>query len=379
MEIIVDLLERLVALLTSVVFVLNPVSDTLEVASYGLYDVALMSVTTVDRSKLDGYYSLYTYADYTWKSYGPYPNSNGLSHFWTSYYNSSSRTVLCTFIMYVVYPITITAGTQVTLSWGGLTGSYTTSSGQAVPALGWASNASSGATSLSSFSVVDSTYASLATVTASSGSVTVTLPRDTSFIGFSCSTPNFYAPAVGSCYAYLGLTSMSITIPDPPNEELAELKAINYNTNSSANTLSGILSEIRSLNSSVSQPSAMEQFEGNYLDKMESQLSQVEEMMGPENTALPNGGDIAGFTSDVQNALGVSGSSFNASEFAAATSAFGGADATAAGGPWEFFSQAVADSLAGDTSSVGLNDDDYIYAWLEQMEGRYMRWGSFSP
>lgn len=127
----------------------------------------------------------------------------------------------------------------------------------------------------------------------------------------------------------------------------------------------------------VSSP--FSEFEDRYVENFQAQLEAIEQMLSPENTALPNGGDIAGFVSDVQDGLGISGSSFSASAFKEATSKFGSASATGSGGPWEFFSQAVADSLAGDTSSVGLVDDDYIYAWLDEMQRRYGLWSSSSP
>lgn len=92
---------------------------------------------------------------------------------------------------------------------------------------------------------------------------------------------------------------------------------------------------------------------------------------------LPNNGDVAGFVSDIQDGLGLSGSSFNPSEFAEALSAFGGSNATGTGGPWEFFTEDVARSLAGfgpSPRSISGCDDDYIYEWLEMMQGRYASW-----
>lgn len=149
--------------------------------------------------------------------------------------------------------------------------------------------------------------------------------------------------------------------------------------------LNSMLSHVTSIDNQManlvanSNPSLMDEFESRYIDKWQDQLDKVEDMMSPENTALPNGGDFAGFVSDVQDGLGVNGSSFSASDFADATSKFTGSDSVSAGGPWEFFSQSVQDSLAGVTSAVGLNDDDYIYAWLEEAQRRYGLWSSSSP
>lgn len=119
------------------------------------------------------------------------------------------------------------------------------------------------------------------------------------------------------------------------------------------------------------------EFEDRYIENFQSQLEGIEQMLSPENTALPNNGDFVGFAQDIQDGLGISGSAFNASQFKDATSAFGKADAMGEGGPWEFFSQAVADSLAGGTSSYGVYDDDYIYAWMEESRRWLDKWTSY--
>lgn len=191
--------------------------------------------------------------------------------------------------------------------------------------------------------------------------------------------------------AFYGSNAFITFVPTPDYDSRLSTIASNISTTNSRlsttnSTLTSVLdhvtsidNQLASISSSLAEPSPMEQFENDYLDKMGDQLSQVEEMMGPDNPALPNGGDIAGFASDLQNGLGVSGSSFNSQEFSAAVGAFSGTEATAAGGPWEFFTQAVADSLSGETQMSSLSDDDYIYVWLEMMEGRYSSWASSSP
>lgn len=140
-----------------------------------------------------------------------------------------------------------------------------------------------------------------------------------------------------------------------------------------------IVQYLQDLSIASGTPSEMQKFEDAYLKAQSEQLDKIEQMLSSENSALPNDGDIAGFASDIQDGLGVNGTSFDASAFNDAVSAFSGEAATAAGGPWEFFTQQVADSLSGDAQPVGLNDDDYIYAWLEMMEGRYGTWASSSP
>lgn len=246
-----------------------------------------------------------------------------------------------------------------------------------------------------SYYIFDSNFNILAGPFGSSGSTTLVLSSPTSSLIFgfyhSWSRDNntsvtykngagFSSIAVSTSAANLSVT---VTAPVTETDLLKDTNKLISISNSSLahidSDLHSVVSIIADLQSTISQPSAMDQFEGNYLEKMERQLSQVEDMMSPENTALPNGGDFAGFVYDVQDGLGVNGSSFNASEFADATSKFGGADSVGPGGPWEFFSQSVADSLAGDTSSIGLEDDDYIYAWLDELQRRYGLWNSSSP
>lgn len=151
-----------------------------------------------------------------------------------------------------------------------------------------------------------------------------------------------------------------------PNASVYFIPDSSYQTSSD---LSAILDAINN-QTTVIENDPMSKFEDRYLTQQQDQLNQVEEMLTSANPALPNNGDFAGFASDISDGLGLSGSSFNPSDFSSATSKFGDTSSTSAGGPWEFFSQSVLDSLSGDTYSVGLSDDDYIYAWLDDM----IRW-----
>lgn len=120
----------------------------------------------------------------------------------------------------------------------------------------------------------------------------------------------------------------------------------------------------------------MEQFESDYLENFEGQISQTESALSSSNSALPNGGDVGGFVSDVSEGLGLSGNSFSSSDFNAATGGFTGVDSIRVGGPWEFFTQGVADDLSGDGPST-IDDIDPIIAWMEQAERRRNSW--FNP
>lgn len=190
----------------------------------------------------------------------------------------------------------------------------------------------------------------------------------------------------GQAIAFGGIYSSNAFITFVPDNLDNRLSTISSTLTTQNTILNNMLTSVTSIDSqlaniatSVATPSEMEKFEGEYLDKMDGQLSQIEDMMSPQNTALPNGGDIAGFVNDLQGSLGASGSSFNAQQFSDAVGAFSGSAATGSGGPWEFFTQAIADSLSGATQGIGAGDDDYIYAWLEQSKGRYDKWISSSP
>lgn len=53
-------------------------------------------------------------------------------------------------------------------------------------------------------------------------------------------------------------------------------------------------------------------------------------------------------------------------------------DAFDVGGPWEFFSQSIADALAGQGNSTysmpGLPPDDFISDWVRDSELRRGKW-----
>lgn len=160
-----------------------------------------------------------------------------------------------------------------------------------------------------------------------------------------------------------------------PNASVYFIPDSSYQTSSD---LSAILDAINN-QTSVIENDPMSKFEDRYLSTQEDQLDQIEDMLTSSNPALPNNGDISGFISDVSDGLGLSGSSFSSSDFKSASDGFTGSSSVSEGGPWEFFSQGVADSLSGDSSAYGLEPDDYIYAWMDQSKRRYDVWDSFSP
>lgn len=161
-------------------------------------------------------------------------------------------------------------------------------------------------------------------------------------------------------------------------ETLLALLELNK-TLATESTSQKILAAIQTLVQGQGALTPMEQFEAEYLDKFHDQLSKTDNALSPSNPALPNGGDIGGFVTDVSEGLGITGSSFTGQEFNAATGGFTGNDSTGIGGPWEFFTQGVADDLSGD-SPAGIDTDyDPILAWVEDSERWLKSWGSYNP
>lgn len=378
MELITDLLQRIVALLTSIVMSVTPMTDTMEVSlldtpvyAYADYDVMPLSSSSFYGLGGSTLYSTSSHPCFTYR---------------TMYGSRSPSIPSMSFSVGI--PVSISTGSKVDVSFSGFSFGRCymvldpAFSSYALEQYTWmrfnSSLVVSAPFSTSGYSLVDQSSNIIASVSGTTGSYSFTADHDISYLGFSVTFDSYVSTILRDYYSWIDVSeaSMTVTFSDPVVDSIL---GIYVAASDIAVSNRAILQAIQDLNSTVGTPSSMEQFENNYLDKMEDQLSRVDDMLGPENTALPNGGDFAGFVSDIQDGLGVSGSSFSASEFAAATSAFGGADATAPGGPWEFFSQAVADSLSGDTQTVVLNDDDYIYQWLDMIQGRYGLWSSSSP
>lgn len=365
MELITDLLQRIVALLTSIVMSVTPMTDTMEV----LFDDYLIM-------PLASYSSFYIFSGST-----SMPNTGYSCAYYGGGvpYNASARTLSP--VITVGIPVILEKGNSVSVTWSGFnTYLYreTKTNGNILSSSFsnfWSASRSFTSYVTPSCSLVSDASTLVPSVSMSSGSYSFDVSETSNYIALRFAFPQVTVSANQYYYAWVECANAQIAVTVNNTYEQFVITSLSDIALSNR----AILQAVQDLNSTVGTPSAMEQFENNYLDKMEDQLSRVDDMLGPENTALPNGGDFAGFVSDIQDGLGVSGSSFSASEFAAATSAFGGSEATAPGGPWEFFSQAVADSLSGDTQSVGLNDDDYIYQWLDMIQGRYGLWSSSSP
>lgn len=231
-----------------------------------------------------------------------------------------------------------------------------------------------------SYSIVDqngvSLYDDLSTGN-NGGQVSFVLDHDVSFIGIAVTERITQGNSL-KFFRSLDLESTDITIT-----VTSQLDPVRAAIIQSEKWLDSINQAVQQLVVSASGLTPMEQFEADYLENAKDELDAVEGALfgtgtGSLSSLAPEGG-FSGFVSDIAEGFGVSSSSFDSSQLSQAAGAFSGSSSTGPGGPWEFFTQAVADSLAGDTSAVGLNDDDYIYAWYDQMQGRWSMWSSSSP
>lgn len=282
------------------------------------------------------------------------------------------------------------AGSSVTLNWSNFR-SFVYSTKVSSPSSGfsYSSNTVQNSQIYPSYYVYDQYFNILAGPFSGTGQTTLTLSSNVSTLIFGY----YYTCAGGTgSSAYVSATTYltnapstltySVYIPPTIEDLVSTSNSLVSSGNATRSHIDSDMHQVITILQDMSTSAAndpMSQFEGKYLEQMGDQLTGVEGMMSSSNPALPNGGDFVGFADDMQKGFGVNGSSFNPSDFSSAAGSFSGSSSTAEGGPWEFFSQSVADSLAGGASSIGLDDDDYIYAWLEQSERRYGLWASFNP
>lgn len=365
MESVIFLLRRIVALLTSFVVAIVPSSYSVEPSSYIASDSLIVPYATSSST----FYGLGGSSLYT--------NTNGSTTFSYRVLKGAGAGVCVSRSIGVGVSVSIPTGFKVTVSFSGFsfgrrTGAMTTINFEPFSGYAWPLSVTSAAPNTASYSVsdyriADQTGKTLASASGASGTVSFTADHDISLIAFVVTFDQYTVPQYTDSYSFIDVSkaSMTVTTADPIDDAILGIYAA---TSDIANSNRAILAALENI---AGTKSAMQQFEEKYLDQMEDQLNQVEDMLSPSNTALPNGGDFAGFASDIQDGLGLDGSSFDADEFSDALSAFGDSNSTGADGPWEFFTQGVADSLAGDTSAAGLADDDYIYQWLEQIKQRF--------
>lgn len=176
--------------------------------------------------------------------------------------------------------------------------------------------------------------------------------------------------------AYSGPKS-SITATPASNSQILEYQL---------NQLKDISGKLDKLASSAGQ-SAMDKFAGNYLDKFGGgassggsggQIGKTEGFMDGSQGNLPNGGDVGGFASDIQNSMGIKGDKFNSQEYSQAVGGLSGSSASGDGGPWQFFTDEVANDMAtGGGARYGRRKSDpmeELQDWIANSEGWLSAW-----
>lgn len=195
--------------------------------------------------------------------------------------------------------------------------------------------------------------------------------------GYYYNSPSLYFyPSSSMSTDYTSLLNQIISGETSIQSAISQLQQSNT---SGFNKIESALSKIEQ---ATTQLSPMGQFESDYLQNFESQLNGVEDaLLGQGNSSLsglaPEGGDFVGFATDISDGFGFSGSAFNPSQLADAVNGLSGTDAFGVGGPWEFFSQSTADSLAGNSGVNTLlnRPPDYeIYLWILEAEKRRSSW-----
>lgn len=146
---------------------------------------------------------------------------------------------------------------------------------------------------------------------------------------------------------------------------------------SKESTSQSILSAIRGIQASVTQQSPMDKFESDYIENFSGQLSGTEKYLGNGSPVLPDNfvsssGGQSSVVDGLTSGMGLSTGSLNMSDFSNATGLFSGSDAIGVGGPWEFFTQGVADSMVtgGAVAVDVLDPENELLKWLEDMERR---------
>lgn len=190
-------------------------------------------------------------------------------------------------------------------------------------------------------------------------------------VGFRCTysgtgteLSGFLELTVNGLYSFnLSELTYGIVVPPPtypiPDEQF--------------NSLIGAIDRVQA---AVSEPSPMDKFEGEYLESFGGQIDKTEQALSPTNPALPNNGDVGGFASDIQQTMGITGSSFNAQEFAQASAGISGNSAVEDSGIWQFFTQQVADDLATPSGSTRDVSDpvDELEEYIKASEGWLSKW-----
>lgn len=193
--------------------------------------------------------------------------------------------------------------------------------------------------------------------------------------GVSSLLANQFYPALKNIDSSVGgVTSAVGGVTSAVGQVSSNVAAVSDAVKTSNNKLEDLKQAAENIEDAVKKKSAMEQFEEDYLKAQESQLDTVTEMLSPDNPALPNNGNVAGFSKDLSKSLGIKGSDFSFSEFNKALDMIG--DTKSDSSMWSFFSQDTADSMAtpnNKTRSIS-SDDNWLDDYISEAEKRRSLW-----
>ncbi len=143
-----------------------------------------------------------------------------------------------------------------------------------------------------------------------------------------------------------------------------------------------VVSAINALSTTLSTPSAMDKFQQEYLDKQQSNLDIVEDMLDPQkNESMPDGG-AAQFTQDLTKSfVGKSSQNFSMDKFNQVNDTFNSSlsDTSKDDSVFHFFSAETAsemETVAPMDEDGIIYDSDSVDAWAAEIQRRLGIWST---
>lgn len=150
----------------------------------------------------------------------------------------------------------------------------------------------------------------------------------------------------------------------------------------SVNSLLISVNEIKNSIVGGGQQSPMDQFESDYLNNFSNQLDKTEQYLGsgspviPDNFVSGSGGQPSMVDSITDN-MGFSNSSFDSQKFGDAIGSLSGSSSIGDSGPWQFFTEEVANDMSTGGTSYALRPPDPMEEfedWISRSEGWLSSW-----
>lgn len=148
-------------------------------------------------------------------------------------------------------------------------------------------------------------------------------------------------------------------------------------------SINQLLEAVKGIGSSVSQPSPMDKFESDYLTNFSGQIDKTEQYIGSDSPVLPDNFLTSGsdgspsMVDSITDNMGFSNSSFDSQKFGDAVGSLSGSSSTGDSGPWQFFTDEVANDMATGGMSYALRPPDpmeELEEWINQSDGWLGSW-----